>query len=124
MAKRHHPDIDQSKDSAVKFQIIQNAYEILSNKVKREIYDSTGQYADFSLKDKPVDENRIARPPGGTLGFKRFKHPQTYYQLKKNQGILGEVHFDIKIDIEVSFIESLAGFTRIIRYYREEQCAI
>lgn len=121
LAKKHHPDIDQSKGSAVRFQVIQNAYEILSNKAKREIYDTTGNYADFSLHDQPADEGKITRVPGGVLGYQRFKHPQTYHELKQNAGGLGEVQFDIKIDIKISFIESIAGFTRIVKFYREEQ---
>lgn len=40
-AKAHHPDTNRNSSTAVKFQEISEAYEILSDKAKRRAYDTT-----------------------------------------------------------------------------------
>ena len=44
LALKTHPDknIDNVKEAGEKFQIIKEAYDVLSNKEKREIYDKYG----------------------------------------------------------------------------------
>ena len=39
LAKKYHPDINKSKDAKRKFQNIAEAYEILSDKNKKDAYD-------------------------------------------------------------------------------------
>lgn len=56
--------------------------------------------------------------------YKRFKHPQTFYDLMKNKNASQNIQFDIKIDLSVSFIEFIAGFTKIVKYLREELWAV
>ena len=126
LAKKHHPDIDQSEEASKKFQAIQSAYEILSNRAKRSIYDSTGNYVDLE-SSKIINKNMgtgLVRPPGGVKWYKRYKHPQTFYELMKDKGGMKDIQFDIKIDLEINFIEAIAGFTKIVRYLREEICAV
>ena len=122
LAKRHHPDIDQSEEAEEKFRAVQSAYEILSNRAKRSIYDSTGNYVDLE-SSKIVNKQNLeglVRPPGGIRWYKNYKHPQTYYELMKDKGGMKDIQFDIKIDLEISFIEAVAGFTKIVRFLREE----
>lgn len=42
LARTYHPDVNASKDAAEKFQQVQQAYEILSDKTKRENFDRFG----------------------------------------------------------------------------------
>jgi len=57
LARTYHPDIDPSKEAAEKFQQVQQAYEILSDKQKRSNYDQ------FGSPDGPAFNPRT--PPGG-----------------------------------------------------------
>ncbi|CAI2375639.1 unnamed protein product [Moneuplotes crassus] len=126
LAKKHHPDMNRSEDSAEKFRAIQSAYEILSNQAKRSIYDSTGHFVDLEsskVANKKYKEG-IIRPPGGLRWYKSYKHPQTFYDLMKDKGGMKDIQFDIKIDLEISFIEAVAGFTKIVRFLREELCLL
>jgi DnaJ-class molecular chaperone len=42
LAKKYHPDINDSPDAKVKFSEINEAYETLIDQDRRDIYDSTG----------------------------------------------------------------------------------
>ena len=42
LAKKYHPDVDKSSSAQEKFKDINEAYEVLSDKQKRERYDSLG----------------------------------------------------------------------------------
>lgn len=42
LAKKYHPDVDKSAQASEKFKDINEAYEVLSDKEKRERYDSLG----------------------------------------------------------------------------------
>jgi len=121
LAKKHHPDIDQSEGASIRFSAIQNAYETLSNVSKRAIYDATGNFADIDLaKTKPKTDSEVFRPPEGIKWYKRYKHPQTYYELMKAQGNDKNIQFDIKIDLDISFLELITGFTKVVKFLREE----
>lgn len=42
LARQYHPDVNKSPDASVKFKEINEAYEVLSDKEKRQRYDSFG----------------------------------------------------------------------------------
>lgn len=42
LTKKYHPDVNKAKDAAEKFKDINEAYEVLSDKNKRQRYDSLG----------------------------------------------------------------------------------
>lgn len=46
LARKHHPDVNPgSKDAEARFKEVQQAYDVLSDKDKREIYDQVGHEA-------------------------------------------------------------------------------
>ena len=42
LARKYHPDVNKTKEAEEKFKDINEAYEVLSDKVKRQRYDSLG----------------------------------------------------------------------------------
>lgn len=40
LVRIYHPDVNKSKDAEIKFKLLNNAYEILSDEIKRKNYDS------------------------------------------------------------------------------------
>ena len=43
MALKYHPDKNKAKDAEEKFKQVAEAYDVLSDKKKREIYDQFGE---------------------------------------------------------------------------------
>ena len=42
LARKYHPDVNKTKEAEAKFKDINEAYEVLSDKAKRQRYDSLG----------------------------------------------------------------------------------
>ena len=42
LARKYHPDVNKTKEAESKFKDINEAYEVLSDKAKRQRYDSLG----------------------------------------------------------------------------------
>ncbi len=72
LARKYHPDVNKSKDAVEKFKDINEAYEVLSDKEKRQRYDTLGSNwqagADFD-------------PSGfGGFDFSQFAKGGSHYQ--------------------------------------------
>jgi molecular chaperone DnaJ len=66
LARKYHPDLNPgSKAAEEKFKDVSQAYEILSDEKKRQVYDQYGFYAD----NIPVGGPAPGPSPGGTPGF-------------------------------------------------------
>lgn len=60
LAKKYHPDKNKSTDASLKFREVFEAYEILKNKITRDIYDQRRQKYQNKSKTKftnPIDTN-------------------------------------------------------------------
>lgn len=73
LARKYHPDVNKTKDAEAKFKEINEAYEVLGDKAKRERYDSLGSNwqsgADYT--PPPGFENFGFNPNGG--GYQQFR---------------------------------------------------
>ena len=142
LARQYHPDVAKNKVSAeAKFKEINEAYEVLSDPVKRQKYDALGpdwkQGAEFRPPPgwQPRDRGR-ARPGeaedfefrfGGTTGFSDF-FEQLFGSMGRGQAEFGRGESvqkgqDVESDILVTLQEGMHGAIRPITLQRQVLCA-
>ena len=68
LAVKYHPDKNDAPDAEEKFKAIAEAYEILSDEKKRQIYDKFG-HAGLEGGGRPPSDSMGAFPGGGMAGF-------------------------------------------------------
>lgn len=102
LAKKFHPDINKSKDAKEKFALINSAYETLGDREKRMIYNRTGLNAD-EQEAQNVDSSDIED-----------------FALNNQAKIKGT---DIKISVELTFINSLKGCEKSVSYDKLSTCS-
>lgn len=72
LALKYHPDKNKTPDAEEKFKLIAEAYEVLSDKKKREIYD---QYGEEGLRRSTANGNASGFGSGGNnTGFTYSYH--------------------------------------------------
>lgn len=119
MAIKYHPDRNKDPDATEKFKEINEAYQILSNKEKRELYDRFGH---AGLEGNPMGQGFSGMDPftdifdmffGGGMGGRRQRGG---FQEQRQQGE------DIELQIELSFEEAVKGCEKNIEYHHYEPC--
>ena len=105
LAKLYHPDLHPNdKEAEEKFKEINEAYEVLSDKSKREQYDMYGN-DDFDMDfDGFSAFKNMFR--GGFSGFGRSREPQRQY----------DIGSDLVYNIKISFNESVNGCKKKIKF--------
>src|SRR6516225_1977525 len=87
LARKYHPDLNPgSKTAEEKFKEISEAYEILSDEKKRQVYDHYGFYADNIPPGGPPPRSSPAGPPPG-VDFSGFDFSD--FQTEGRQGGFG-----------------------------------
>ena len=71
LARKYHPDVNKTKEAEAKFKDINEAYEVLGDKAKRQRYDSLGAnwQGGQSYTPHPGFENFGFGGNGGTYEF-------------------------------------------------------
>lgn len=132
LARKHHPDVNPGDKSAeAKFKEINEAYEVLSNKEKRQKYDQYGdqwEHADQFAQAGRQGKTTWDFGQGSGQGF-RFERGNL-------DDILGDVLHgfgasrrarpahgqDIEYPVEVTLEEAFQGSTRTLSFEAEEAC--
>jgi len=125
LARKHHPDVNPSDKSAeAKFKEINQAYEVLSDKEKRQKYDQYGdqwQYADqFAKAGRPSwdfsqagDGTRFFYNEGdlGGLFDELFKGRSTGARSRQARAVRGQ---DVEAPVEITLEEAYHGANRLV----------
>ncbi len=126
LARRYHPDINPGDHLAEdQFKRITEAYEILSDPLKRQFYDVNGFYTDgvleqqtgdasWSFSFKGFDFSRSGDSPFGEIFSQIFDR-----QAIKRQPEKGE---DLEYQVATSFDESMRGLTTRLTVFRQRSC--
>ena len=123
-ARQYHPDVNKAADAAEKFKEIGKAYETLSDDNKREIYDRYGEDglsnagfnpSAFNMDDLDLSDIFSSFFGGGFGGF------SSGYENNPNAPQRGE---DLRLDIEIDFLEACFGLERDIKIKHLERLAI
>lgn len=105
---KYHPDKNKDKEAIEKFQIINEAYKILSDSKKREYFDSNSLYGNsYDYKNNTI----IKQTDYSSKVNKEFQEKEKYF-LKK----------DITKHITISFEDYYKGTPINIHYYRLVEC--
>jgi molecular chaperone DnaJ len=126
LARKYHPDVNPgSKQAEERFKRISEAYEVLSDPKKREIYDAYGTYSESFQGGGPgrggpkVDFSRFDFSGFGGTSFSDifsqfFRNEPTAPQSRKGE--------DLEYQISISFADALMGVQTPINYSRKESC--
>ncbi|XP_042476605.1 chaperone protein dnaJ GFA2, mitochondrial-like [Macadamia integrifolia] len=124
LAKKLHPDTNKDDaDAERKFQEVQKAYEALKDDEKRQIYDKIGP----DRYEQGVAEGG----PGGPFGGAGFGNPfedifgggtggfNDFFKNLYNRDFGGQ---DVKVSLELSFMEAVQGCTKNVTFRADVPC--
>ncbi|KAL6493885.1 Chaperone protein dnaJ gfa2, mitochondrial [Orobanche gracilis] len=117
LAKRLHPDTNKDDPEAErKFQEVQKAYEVLKDEEKRQQYDQCGHEA-FERASR--GEGPGSHPFGADFNpFQDiFRNADIFNMFNRDMG--GE---DVKVSVELSFMEAVQGCTRTLTILTDLAC--
>jgi molecular chaperone DnaJ len=126
LARRYHPDVNPGDGRAEdRFKRITEAYEILSNPLKRQFYDVNGFYSDGVLENSEGDPRWGFSFKG--FNFSRSGHSQfgdIFNQLFDRSASRREPERgqDLEYQISISFNESIRGVNTRIEIVHRRSC--
>ena len=107
LSKKYHPDINKDPDATEKFKEINEAYQVLSDKEKRNNYDMFGD------------------PNGNSGGFNPFADMDFFNMFGRNRHSRGEMKergTDLRITVNISMEEAYNGVHKKIKIKKDCTC--
>lgn len=131
LARKWHPDVaGNTPDVLSKFKEINEAYEILSNQVKKEEYDRARRFYSYAKEGSKTRQTQNQKPEEqeDKRGFyftwddflAKRKRETSYRNDTASQPKRGE---DIHTDIEISVFEAMSGVTKTINMLQTQPCS-
>ena len=148
LARKHHPDVNPGDKAAEeKFKQISEAYDVLSDAKKRDVYDKFGSYSE-SMRDAAAHQSRgpgvdfdwsnifsgggswrSRQPAPGAAGAGSSSFRDIFGDLfggartgaRESRG--PQRGADIEIPLSLSFEDAINGLTKSIAIERRENCA-
>lgn len=126
LARRFHPDINPGDRGAEEsFKRISEAYDVLSDPLKREFYDVNGFYTDGVLERKPTDASWSFSFHGFDLGRgseSSFGNVVGHFFSRQALRREPERGQDLEYQVALAFEESTRGLKTTITVQRKETC--
>src|SRR4029434_10101208 len=115
LARRHHPDVNPNDQNAEeRFKQISEAFEVLADPKKREVYDHYGYYSDqvaAGAAGPAFDFSRIGASHFRDIFSEIIMNVRSQTPQQQKQAARGA---DIEYPLALSFDEALHGLTREI----------
>jgi molecular chaperone DnaJ len=126
LARRYHPDINPGDRQAEdRFERITEAYEILSDPLKRQFYDVNGFYTEGVLEQRGMESDWSFRFQGfdfSRSSQSKFSDIFDQFMGRTEARREPERGHDIEHQVSISFDESIRGLTTRITIDREREC--
>ena len=149
LARKWHPDIaGNSEDVIANFKDINEAYEILSNEIKKADYDKARRFYSYSglgagvnginngadketngctnketyQKEKREKEKTTSKQTYHTKDSFKFSWEDFFFKTQRQEKDIAKKGKDIYSDIEISIFEALGGTTKVINMLQTNLC--
>ena len=123
LARKHHPDVNPGdKESEDRFKQISEAFEVLSDQKKRDIYDRYGHYSEHAAAGggSPFDFANFGAANFRDIFSEIFSNIRPQSGPARKQAARGA---DIEFGLAITFEEAMQGLTTRIEVDRSESCA-
>ena len=144
LARKYHPDLNPGDKSAEdRFKNVQEAYDVLNDKTKRDMYDQVGFYSDSGFAAQPPNSGR-SHPNMDFNGFDfsdMYKGAKAESETRKSGGAFKDIFSqffnggaeehveevtekgaDLEYGLNISFWKAIRGTTAKIEVTRYEGC--
>lgn len=119
LARKWHPDIaGNSAEAVLRFKEINEAYEILSNKIKKEEYDRARRFYSYATSG----ENQFKKTEFKKQDSKKGFSFNSFNWKKQNEAPLPKRGENIYSDIELSVFEAVSGTTKTVNMLQTQIC--
>jgi DnaJ-class molecular chaperone len=124
LARKHHPDVNPNdKDAEEKFKAVSEAFEVLSDPKKREVYDRYGYYSDQipsgAGAGSVFDFSRFDATNFKDIFSEIFSSIRSQPSGAQRQAARGS---DIETPLSLSFDDAVHGLTTKIEIDRSDSC--